>query len=193
MLAGLAEAAAERGVSDLRVSDVLMQSGVSRTTFYQHFDDLHECVVAAYLAAFEELMRGISEACASAPDWPRGVLAAIDFSLDFSLESPARAQLISGATTACDPRLERHSRLVLDQLAGLLRFGRQRLDPAPILPELTEWALIGGAISVVGTRLATGQLLHLSELKPELAQLLLTPYLGRQAAAGMVEASVAPG
>jgi AcrR family transcriptional regulator len=193
MLAGLAEAAAERGVSDLRVSDVLVRSGVSRTTFYQHFDDLHECVVAAYWAAFEELMRGISEACGSAPDWPRGVLGAIDFSLDFSLESPAQAQLLSAATTACDPRLERHARMVLDQLAGLLRFGRQRLDPAPTLPDLTEWALIGGAISVVGSRLATGQVAHLPDLKPELAQLLLAPYLGRETAAGLVEAGAASG
>lgn len=191
MLEALAEAVAERGISNVRVSDVLAGSGVSRTTFYQHFDDLHGCLVASYWAAFEQLIRGISEACGSAPDWPGGVLAAIDFSLDFSIEHSAQAQLLSTTNNACDPRLERHSRLVVDQLAGLLRAGRTRLDPPPALPDLTEQALIGGAIAVIGTRLAAGQLDQLGGLKPELAQLLLTPYLGRQQAASLIEAGVA--
>jgi AcrR family transcriptional regulator len=192
MFAALAEAAAERGNSELRVSDVLARAGVSRATFYQQFDDLDECLVGAYRAASERLISGISAACGSASDWPLGVLAAIEFSLAFSLESPAAARLLSATSSACDPRLVPHSRLVLDQLVGLLRSGRRYPDADPAMPELIERALVSGAISVVGSRLAAGQLNRLAELKWELTQLLLAPYLGREGAANLVEAAAAP-
>jgi hypothetical protein len=45
-------------------------------------------------------------------------------------------------------------------------------------PELTEQAVVGAAMAVVGGRLMEGDLSALPQLAPELIQIVLTPYLG---------------
>jgi len=181
LLTATAGAVAEHGYPTFSVRHVLERAGVSRTSFYEQFDDKHECVIVAYDAAFERLTSAIFDACASSPDWPAGVAAAVGAALDFAAESPEQARLlvISHAAVA-DPRLSRRALAAQDQLVGLLRAGRERygLGRSPL--RLTEQALVGGAMSVVGAQLLADRVDP--QVKPELVQLVLTPYLGAEEA-----------
>jgi AcrR family transcriptional regulator len=193
LLLATAEAVAEVGCSALTVRDVLERSMVSRATFYQQFDNVRQCLVAAYRDACEQLIGAVVEACAVHRSWPEGVLAAVEAGVDFAAESPPRAALLAATNNACDPALASHVTATRDQLVGLLRSGRRHFPEAAVTPELVEQALVGGAIAVVASRVAAGRVDRLAELKPDLAQLLLTPYLGRaQAAQLAVTANLSP-
>jgi AcrR family transcriptional regulator len=178
LLVGAAEAVRERGFRTLAVRDVIERAGVSRTSFYKLFDDLQGCLLAAHGDAFERLIARVSDACVAQEEWPDGVAAAVGAGIEFSLASPARAHLIAAADSSGDPPLARRALAARNQLTGLLRAGRQHCADAAALPDVVEQALIGGTVAVIGTRLIEDRLDRLPELKPELAQLLLTPYLG---------------
>ena len=183
LLHAATEALAEHGYSGLKVDQVIEGASVSRATFYEQFADKHDVALAAHAAAFERLRQEIVIACGAHSDWPAGVAAAVGAALDFTVESPAQASLVLiSSPTAADPRLGRHWLVVHQHLAGLLRDGRERMQGRPAPLELTEDAAIGAAVSVVSARLIAGELDQIPALKPELVQLILTPYLGSREA-----------
>lgn len=178
LLSAVAQAIAEHGYAAVSVRHVIENAGVSRATFYQQFDDLKGCVLAACRETSERLVGDIASACASENEWPAGVAAAVDAGIAFTAAEPARVGLLLIGTSAADPQLTRCASAVRDQLVGLLRAGRERCPDAATELELTEQALVGGLVSVVAARLSANQVDSLDGLKPELVQLLLTPYLG---------------
>jgi AcrR family transcriptional regulator len=178
LLAAAAEAVAEHGYAAVSVRHVIEGAGVSRATFYQQFDDLQDCIAAACGEASERLIREVSSACSSQQEWSDGVAAAVGAGLEFTVSAPAMAGLLTIGNSPVDPQLARRANAVRDQLVGLLRAGRERSSGAVTEPDLMEQALIGGLISVISARLSANQVASLSQLRPELIQLLLTPYLG---------------
>jgi AcrR family transcriptional regulator len=177
LLAATAKAVAEEGYAAVSVRHVIERSGVSRATFYQQFVDLKQCLIAANGDACERLIRDISSACDSQAAWPAGVTAAVDAGLEFTRGFPELAHLLIIADSA-DPRLADPADSLREQLVDLLRAGRTSAPGTFAGPELMEQALIGGVISIVWSRLSAGQLDGLLQLRPELVQLLLGPYLG---------------
>ena len=182
LIAAVAPAMAEKGYAKLTVKDLIDGAGVSRRTFYQLFGDKLECVFAAHHAAFSRLNSIIVDACASQSDWPDGVVAAIEGALDFAIAHPDETRLILISSQASEPTLARRGRASHDQLAGLLRSGRQRHETAGTPLPSVEQAIVGAAMSVVADCLLADEADRLPELAPELAQIVLTPYVGEEAA-----------
>lgn len=58
----MAEAVGELGYVKTTVAEVLKRAGVSRETFYTQFDDKHECFIAAFDRAAEEMITSIKVA-----------------------------------------------------------------------------------------------------------------------------------
>jgi AcrR family transcriptional regulator len=179
LLAAATDVLAERGYTALTVDQVIEGAGVSRATFYEQFTDKHECVLAAHAAAFEHLLEAIRSACGVEAGWADGVAAGIGAGLEFAEAAPHEARLVVETyPAASDPQLAEHGLLTHEQLASLLRAGRpQGLGEGPA-EETTERAVIGAAISIVGARLFEDEAEHLVELRPELVELVLAPYLG---------------
>ena len=190
LLDAAAIAVAEEGYSELTVRDLIVRAGVSRRTFYQLFDDKIDCVFAAHERAFERLSRVIVDACRAEAAWSDRVAAAIAASLAFAVESPSEAQLVVVAChTASEPKLASRGHAAHEKLADLLRAGRQQAEVAHAPPELTEQAVVGAAMAVVGTRLLAGEIDSLPLLAPELTQVILTPYLGDEEAQRVAQAA----
>jgi AcrR family transcriptional regulator len=178
LIAAAAAAISERGYADLAVQDLVDRAGVSRRTFYQLFEDKLDCVFAAHDDAFSRLNTLIVDACASEEAWPDGVVAAVRAALEFAAESPDQARLILiSSHTSSEPALARRGRAAHEQLAALLRSGRQRAKGGPAPPAATEEAIIGAAASLVGNCLMD-EPEDLPDLNPELVQIILTPYVG---------------
>lgn len=178
LLAGVARAVARRGYAGLVVEDVVREAGVSRTTFYENFDNKQECVRVAHGEAFDRLTGRIFRACAAEIDWPRRLAAAVRAAICLALEAPEEARLLLYESLGSDPELAAHVLASNEHLIGLLRAGREHSPHAGSLPELTERALIGAATSIVGNRLIQGQADRLRAVEPELVQLMLIPYVG---------------
>jgi AcrR family transcriptional regulator len=172
-------ALAERGYAELRVSEITDRAGVSRATFYQQFRDKHDCVLAAQDAAFGHLTEVILASCATRSEWPDGVAAAIGAGLDFASNSPQEGRLVLASHhIASDPRLAQHGLEAHRKLADIFRSSRKDSPDAGEALAVTDQAVLGAVMSVVGARLLAGEGDRLFELKPELVQMMLTPYVG---------------
>ena len=69
LLAAMAGAVADKGYAGVAVADVIARAGVSRKTFYEHFDNKEQCFLAAYDAGVELILAAIDEAIRdAAPD-----------------------------------------------------------------------------------------------------------------------------
>jgi hypothetical protein len=135
---------------------------------------------------FESFFQSIVGVCEQAPSWPVGVVAAIERTFDFAAREPAQAQLLTVETLSLDPRVARESRESVDRLAGLLAGGRQLNREAAQLPAVTESLLIGAISWALFTYLVHDRSVALSALRAELAQLVLTPFVGVELAAKTV-------
>jgi AcrR family transcriptional regulator len=183
LLGAAAEAVAAKGYASLVVNDIVDRAGVSRATFYELFDDKLDCVLAAHAAAVERFKQAISGAGASQEDWPVVAAAAVAAALDFTAEHPAEVELLlAAAHVASEPKLSRRGVAAQQELVALLRSGRRHCSGASTPLDLTEQAIVAAAMAVVGARLAHGESDRLGELRPELVQLVLTPYVGEDEA-----------
>ncbi|HWW66616.1 MAG TPA: helix-turn-helix domain-containing protein [Solirubrobacterales bacterium] len=183
LVAGVARAMAEHGYARLTVEHVIEAAGVSRTTFYEHFDNKQEAVLLSHDVVFERFLGSLVRACNGEREWPLKVKAAIGTTIAFAVAEPEQAQLLALDALAADVNVTRRVLASNDHLAGLLSAGRQHTPRGADLPGLTEKALVGAVSAIVAGRLMNGEAERLPELEPELVQLVLTPYIGAEEAA----------
>jgi hypothetical protein len=136
----------------------------------------------AFEAAFARLQVRLEEACAESTDWSGGIAAAVRAALEFAAADPHAANVLTNeAMAAGKDGIARRERLLAYVGKGLAR-GRGRQPGGEELPPVTERALAGGIVALVGERLATGRAAELPHLAPEAIQWVLTPYLGAEEA-----------
>ncbi len=173
----------EVGLGSVSVNSIARRAGLSRTTFYSLFADKEEAVEAAYRCRFERYLDQLLQVCGAQPTWPLKVKVGIGVTLDMVAASPVDAQFVIGEAMAVSDEFRLQVLDSRDRLAGLLVAGRTEAPYGAELPDLVESALIGGISGVVSTQLRAGEAKHLPALAPELVELALTPYLGREEAA----------
>jgi AcrR family transcriptional regulator len=132
LLAAMATAVGEKGYGAVAVADVIARAGVSRRTFYEHFDNKEECFLAAYDAGVEAMLAAIDAAIGSAAaDGPLAIArAGTARYLETLAANPAFARTFLVEVLAAGPRaLERraavHARFA-EQLAVVHAAARAR-------------------------------------------------------------------
>jgi hypothetical protein len=113
-------------------------------------------------------------ACAARGEWPAQVAAGINAGVDFVIDHSALAE---AWVAEVSPNLaySKHYQPVIERLAALIRM---RAPVETRLPGSTDEALVAGIVGLVGDHVRLGRLDRLAQLKPELVQLALLPYLG---------------
>jgi AcrR family transcriptional regulator len=186
LLGAAAEVLAEGGhvrTTSTRVSKV---AGVSPATFYQHFDNVGDCLLAAYEAGVECVWEIVSEACgAEQVGWPERLGVAVASTLRFLAVEPALAFLLGDEAPAGEAAIAAVRRKAIERLAKLLAGGRSlRPAEAAELPSATERHLVSGAVAIYAERVAAGDVERLPELGPQLTEMLTAPYVGGAVATG---------
>jgi len=92
--AAITRVVGERGYGATTVADVVRAAGVSRSTFYEHFDGKEACFLDAYAAGMRALDETVGAAVrAAAPgDWRAGLRAGIRAYLEALDRDPATAR-----------------------------------------------------------------------------------------------------
>jgi AcrR family transcriptional regulator len=183
ILAAVATVVAEHGYWSLTVEQVIDLAGVSRSTFYVHFQNKQEAALAAHERVFQRLLAELSAACVAEDDWPMKVNAALGATIDFATARPRQTQMLSTGSLHADSILAARVANSHDQLAVLLSGLRPKSPHAAELPDATERFLIAAIASVLAARLLRGGEADLDSLRGELVELTLIPYLGASEAA----------
>jgi AcrR family transcriptional regulator len=185
LIAGLAEAVAERGYGGTTIADITRHAAVSRRTFYEHFDGKDECFVAAFDTVTEQLRDRVDVAYNAEEGWPAQIAAGIEAMLVFLASEPNLARLAIVEALVAGPVVVERYDAAVQTFLPYLQEGREG-RPAAVLDHLsdsTEEALVGGMVSLVSRRIVAGQTDELETLLPDLVEFTLAPYLGNEEAA----------
>jgi AcrR family transcriptional regulator len=181
LLDAAAAALAEQGYGHITAARVTELAGVSSRTFYQHFEDLWACLLAAYENEAARLCEGIEAACAAWVE-QRGPIAEADrrgrartgvaAAIELLAAEPNGARLLSAEPPPQIAALAGARRDLVERLGALLRGVLTDPAGATPLPGL-ERRLVGAALALVSARAASGDPQRMRELQPELTELLL--------------------
>jgi AcrR family transcriptional regulator len=177
LTAAAAESLAAHGYGAITVTDVVKRAGVSTSTFYKRFDDLWDCLAAAYEAGAERLCGEIEGAC---PDAEAGIEAA----LALLAAEPPLAHLLSAEPPSQATALTAVRAHLVERLANLLRSARtdrdgsararQRFRPDSDRNLYRAAQLVAGALALVAMRTRAEGAERLPGLAPTLTGILLT-------------------
>lgn len=185
LLGAAAEELAESGHQRTTSTRVAKRAGVSPATFYKHYDNVAECLLASFEVASDCVWAAVMAGCEepSLP-WSRRLRESLDSTLRFLAAEPAIAHMLGGEPAAGEAAIAVARGRLLERLAGLLAEGREmRPKGAPKLPPNTELHMVSGALVVISDRIAAGEGAQLPQLAPQLAETLEAPYRGSAAKA----------
>lgn len=178
LIAGLAEAVAQKGYAGITISDVVRKAKVSRRVFYANFESKEECFLAAFDVVVDHLRELIAAAAAPQPDWPHRAIAATRAVLAFLAAEPDLARLCIVESRGAGPAVTARFAAAAGELAPALRQGRAERPEGDRLPASTEDSTIGSLVSLAHRKVAAGEAAQLEDLLPDCAELVLLPYLG---------------
>jgi AcrR family transcriptional regulator len=182
LLAAMTEVAAERGVANVTVAQVVERAGVSRRTFYELFSDCQECFLAALDRALEQIANRVAPLYRQPGRWHDRVRSALIEALSIFDEHPPTGSLvIVEALGAGRPALERRGQLLARAIAAV-EDGRGESKSGAELSRLTAEGVVGAVLSVIHGRLLEADRAPLIELTNPLMSMIVLPYLGAAAA-----------
>lgn len=177
LLAAMAAVCAEQGYNQATISHITEAAGVSRRTFYEHFENKEECFLAAYDALDSHLATLLSDAGGAAGDWPDRVAAGLAAVISYLASHPRFARLYLLEAAAVGEAMVSRREASAERLVELLREGRAAAGRRD-LNEGVEEALVGGIFTLLGRRIVAGRAETLGELLPAALEFALVPFLG---------------
>jgi len=183
LIAAMLDAAATLGYRETNVQDVIERAGVSRPTFYEHFNNKDDCFLAAFDAGARRLRAKISSAAAGTAVWRGKLRLSLAAVLAFAVAEPQTARTLIVEARAASPEAAQRRIDLLDGFAGGLEASARELLPAPPhRSPLTAAGVVGGVESVLYARLCRGEADQLESLLPSLMYFAVLPYEGQEAA-----------
>jgi AcrR family transcriptional regulator len=163
----------ERGFVATTISDLVARAGVSRRSFYEHFENKEECLLATYDMLIERLIARIAETYRPEDEWTCQIESIVRAIFEASSDRPDAARLVSVEMGAAGPvGIERWARNA-EQLAHFISGVFERAPGQGTIPEPVARAIVGALRTILYSRVRRGR--PSRALKTELQK--LTPDL----------------
>jgi AcrR family transcriptional regulator len=183
LLAGILQAVGEEGYVPTTVADVIKRAGVSRKTFYEHFNDKEDCYAAALDVVIGKVGRAVGDVFSAEKSWRVGVRASLQLLVQTILQDPGLGRAVLVEPLAAGPAgHERIDRMVAVFAAALDR-GRRESGLGRRMPQDVSEGVVGACHRVVQARLIRGTAADKPAMLPTLVYLALAPYIGPEDAA----------
>lgn len=180
-----AEVAAQKGYTETTVADITRNAGVDRRVFYANFRDKQEAFLAAHELGFQQTMAVCASAFFSGSSWPERVWSAIHAGTHFEATYQVLAHIgYVEAYAVGSPAVQR----VEDSHAAFAIFLQEGYAQTSDPPPRSAGEGITQTIYRIGYHHARRrQLGQLPSLTPLASYLVLTPFIGREAANELVD------
>lgn len=167
---------------ELSAPQIAEEAGVPIESFFELFDSKEECFLAAFDDLSDELLGVAADPDLVSGDWARTVRRVVGELLALLVDRPLYAHIIaSEAPSACPEALERDCDLA-QSIATLLTEGA----PEPARNKLAVEGVAGAIWHTIRCQVTNGQIHLLPALSDYLAYIVLTPFIGADAAAEIV-------
>jgi AcrR family transcriptional regulator len=182
IIAALTEETAAQGYRAVTVADIVRRAGIARNTFYDNFSSKEDCFLATQDFAVAEALRRIVDAAGELDTWQARVDAGLAAFLRYVAGEPALARTCIVEALSAGPAAIARYEESLQSFIPLFRIGRTVSPHGDELPDTLEETIIGGIFWIVYQRIIFGETEQIEQLRPELAEFALTPYIGAEAA-----------
>ncbi len=176
ILRGFARTVAARGFQNATVPLVAAEAGISNATFYQHFENKDDALLAALDLSGAQLIAASLPAARRADDWPTALNRAIKEICGFLAAEQAFAKLTAVEVYSAGPEALAQRDRAWEEIV-------EELVPADILNSAPAGRIAldassGAMYALLYEKVREGEFEALQDLAPLLSYLVLTPFLG---------------
>lgn len=166
----MVEAVDERGFAATTISDLVTRAGVSRRSFYEHFHNKDECLLATYDTIVVRLIRRLGRADDPAREWNERMETFIRTLFDAAGDRPDAARLVCVEMGAAGPAGVQRWAQDAERLQHLLVDGYAQAPGAGTIPEPVARAIVGAVRKILHSRVRSAR--SSRALKTQLLQLV---------------------
>jgi AcrR family transcriptional regulator len=178
-----------RGYEATTVEDVAALAGVGRGEFDECFASKEECAIAVFDHFQADFETEVMAAYASEKSWPDNLRAAAYAIADWSTENPRGMRFGTVEMLWISEAAQARRLHGFETFLGMIEAGREAAPDPGSVPPHTAGRLMGSVAEIL-TRRIQGKGFDARAFVPELMALIVTPYLGEEAAAR--ELAIAP-
>jgi len=189
VLAACTDVFAKRGYQAATVENLIAGAKISMGGFYKFFEGKEDCFVQVFDRVVAVAQERIRIAVAPDANWAAQATFGTRILIEFAAEQPLAAKIVVlEAQTGGEEALARYGATVRE-VAAFLRRGRDEGKFGGRLPENFEDSTASGLVWLLQTRLARGDLGDAEDLYPQVAKVVLEPYLGADRAQQVLRAA----
>jgi AcrR family transcriptional regulator len=167
------------GYAEASAEAIAREAGMSKATFYEHFANKEECILALFDEAATEVKRAMGEAANAEGfvSYEARVAAGIGAFVGTLAAYPESAQTLLVEIIGAGPRAMARRDAILEEFADALL--RDNARAAPLYGAGTfasrddAFGVIGAIVELVSRRLRSGRADDLAALEPVIARLML--------------------
>jgi AcrR family transcriptional regulator len=177
ILRALAAVVADKGYPDTTVAEVVERASTSQRTFYEHFKNKEDAIVAALDSGSAHMLAAALPAFRRAPDWKHAVHDTIEAMFRWGAEEPEYARMGGVEMYAAGKRALDQREVVTEGMEGLLAPG---YEIKPETPPIAAEAVGGALYSLLYDHVNKKGPETLPDLVPTLVYVTLAPFLEGQ-------------
>lgn len=180
---------AEKSYARTTITDIVAGARISRTTFYNRFDDKRACFDATVDFCLAQLRRAAATAHSPDDPPPKAVRKATMAILEAMAARPDIAQLLTADAVSVDASVvERYRRLAIPALEDVWD-----TRGTPKSSQLDPRLAFGRAQLLIFNQIAAGHPDRLPDLLPEIVYLAVAPFAGHEVAREQAKAATGQG
>jgi AcrR family transcriptional regulator len=179
ILRALAKVVSEKGYPETTVADVVDRAKTSQRTFYEHFANKEDAMVAALDSGSSQMLALALPAFRRAPDWQHAVQATQEAMFSFGVREPEYAHLGGVEMYAAGKRALEQREIVTEGMEGLLAPG---YELKPDIEPITAEAIGGALYALLYDHVKQKGPERLPEMVPVAVYMTLMPFLGAEEA-----------
>jgi AcrR family transcriptional regulator len=166
----MVEAVARHGFAGTTLRELVSLAGVSKTTFYTHFESKQDCFLATFEEIVAEARHRVGDAYRGADDFRARLRAGLAVFMDLAVEEPAAASLATvESLTLGRAGVEHRERASRDFETLIQQSYDHSPDPRKVSPLIVR-AIVGGIRGVTYRRLRLGRAEELPPLVDALVE-----------------------
>jgi AcrR family transcriptional regulator len=190
LTAGMIAAVAEHGFHEATITQIAAAAGVSRRTFYGYFSSKEECFFDTFDQVAAHLEEAMAAAGAGEAEWSERVRAQLDALLETFAANPDLARFTLIAPPNAGGEIATRYRDLLERLFTILTESKPPPPGAGEPSKAVTDGLVGGIVALIVRKVKEGEGEGLAELAPDLLELFLAPYYGREEAVRLARTSL---
>ena len=169
---------ARSGYAEASAESVSREAGMSKATFYEHFANKEECILALFDAAAEALIAAMGESARGANEEPEARLRAGTLAfLDAVAEHPAHAQTLLVEIIGAGPRASERRDAILAAFAQVVDAENARAAKRHGWPRFATsddaFAIVGAIVELVSRQIRLGEPADVRALEPVIERMIV--------------------